>query len=51
MVIVSVDVADPFGTVAGLNVQPAPLGRPEHERVTALSNPFSGVTVTVEVAD
>lgn len=36
-------------TAAGLKVQLAPAGKPEHAKLTAESNPFCGVTVTVVV--
>jgi hypothetical protein len=50
MVAVAVILLVPFGvTLVGLNVQVASLGIPEHVNVTALSNPFSGVIVTVLV--
>jgi hypothetical protein len=41
-----------FGvTVAGLNVHPAPAGRPEHEKPIGLLNGPCGVTVSVKEAD
>lgn len=49
---VSVVVADvlPLGvTVCGLKLQLAPAGKPLHAKLTAESNPFSGVTVNVAV--
>ena len=36
-------------TVVGLKVQVAPVGRPEHLRLTVPLNPFWGDTVIVEV--
>jgi hypothetical protein len=40
--------AAPAGvTVAGLKAHVAPAGRPEQAKLTAESNPFSGVTVSV----
>src|ERR1700723_1568516 len=43
--------AAPLGvTLAGVNLQLTPAGRPVQPRVTALLNPFCGVTVTVVVA-
>lgn len=46
---VSVRVLAPVVEV-GENDAVTPLGRPEMERFTLLLNPYSGVTVTVEVA-
>ena len=44
--------AEPAGiTDAGLNAHASPEGKPEQARLTALLNPFDGVTVTVAVAD
>jgi hypothetical protein len=41
-------VAPPDGvTVEGLNEQLAPLGSPEHAKLTAEPKPFCGVTVRV----
>ena len=51
VVIVSVDVPEPFVIDAGLNAQLAPLGNPVHDRATEPLNPATGVTVTVEVAE
>ena len=50
---VTVDVAAaPFGvTEAGLNVQEANEGRPEHENVVAPENPLTGVMLTVDDAE
>jgi hypothetical protein len=45
-VVVSVALPD---SVAGANVQPHPLGKPEQANATEAANPFSGVTVTVKV--
>jgi hypothetical protein len=50
---VTVDVAAaPFGvTEAGLNVQEANEGRPEHENAVAAENPLTGVMLTVDDAE
>lgn len=50
---VTVDVAAaPFGvTEAGLNVQEANEGRPEHENVVAAENPLTAVMFTVDDAE
>ena len=43
--------AAPLGvTLAGVNLQLTPAGRPEQPKVTVLLNPFCGVTVTVVLA-
>ena len=50
VIVIVVATALPDGvTVAGLNVQLAPAGNPEHAKLTAELNPFSGVTVSVNV--
>jgi hypothetical protein len=46
-----VAVAPEGVTLAGLNEQVAPLGNPEHAKVTAELKPFDGVTVKVTVPE
>jgi hypothetical protein len=50
---VTVDVvAPPFGVMeAGLNVQEANEGRPEHENAVVAENPLTGVMLTVDDAE
>ena len=51
IVIVVLEAAVPFGvTDVGLNAQVEFVGRPEHAKVVAAANPFTGVTVIVAVA-
>jgi len=50
VVMVTTDVPELLLIEAGLNPQLAPLGKPEHESVTALWNPKVGAAVTVDVA-
>jgi hypothetical protein len=40
-------VVPPVTTVEGEKLQEPPAGRPEHEKLTVLLNPFAGVIVTV----
>jgi hypothetical protein len=53
LAMVSIEVAaPPLGvTEEGEKLQVAPVGRPEHARVTALLKPPAGVTVSVVVTD
>jgi hypothetical protein len=53
VVMVSTEVTAPVPgvTEGGTNAQVAPAGRPVQASVTALVNPFDGVTLTVEVAE